>query len=183
MRPLTTHNSLKTRWRLALSERSKSKGFSLLEMVVYITILSALAILVVGSMLQLARSWNSVSLSQDINASANVALERTVRTVRDASSVDTGASTLDTNPGVLALSIDGDNTVFSVENGAVVLTVDGDNQGPLTSADVSVTSLVFSHYAGAQSEVVTIDMELTASRGSITKVVPFHASAVLRGSY
>lgn len=159
-----------------------TNGFSLLELLVYVTILSATSILVVGVLLSLARSYGSLSVSKSIHRSAAVSLERLVREIRDASSITTAQSTFSEHPGVLVLETDVsgvESTVgFSVVDGALVVSQGGMSQGALTEPLVEVDSLIFRSFN--EGVGVKVELELTGTRGSISKTESFEVSALLR---
>jgi type II secretory pathway pseudopilin PulG len=163
--------------------KKHTKGFSLVEMVVYVSILAVVFVIVVNTLLIVSRSYSSIKISLDINNSATVSMERIISEIRKANSVNLVQSTFDSNPGRLVL-----NTVdnvglplivdFYLEDDTLKLKEGGLFSGDLTDG-VDVTNLVFRRISNDTSEAVKIEMEL--SNGSKNKV--FYNTAVLRGSY
>lgn len=162
-------------------------GFSLLEMIIYVTILSAVMVLVVGSMLSLARSYHSLVISRSINNSATIALDRVVREIRFANNVNVALSTLTTSPGQLVLNTKdavGQTTTidFYVDSGVLKIREGGIESGSLTKQGLLVTNLVFFRVADAAStEAIKIELTLEGSSGPRTKQKTFYTSALLRG--
>jgi len=83
---------------------NKTRGLSLIEIVVYIAILSLLSVVVVGILLSLSGVYAELVITKRMNTSAAAALDRMAREVRSAMSVDTASSTLGASPGLLVLS-------------------------------------------------------------------------------
>jgi len=168
----------------------RNKGISLIEMIVYVAILSAVFVLVINTLLIVTRSYRSIKLVNDLNNSASISLERLTREIKLANSVNTTLSVLNSTstPGRLVL-----NTVdefeaplvldFYVDNGLLKLDKNSASFGVLTRDNVLVTGLIFRHTTASTSEAVKIEMELTGTEGDETKVENFYVSAVLRGSY
>jgi type II secretory pathway pseudopilin PulG len=164
------------------------KGFTLIEMIVYTAILGALFVLIVNTLLIVSKSYKSIKLTSDVNNSAAIALEKLTREIRLASDVNLGSSVLGVNPGRLYLSSTDENgnpinLDFYISGGTLNLNENGALFGALTKGEVSVTNLIFRHIVSSTSQMVKIEMELTASDGSKTVSEDFYASAVLRSSY
>lgn len=160
-----------------------TKGFSLIEMIVYVSILSVIFVIVVNTLLIVSRSYSSIKISLDINNSATVSVERMIREIRKANSVNLAQSTLDSNPGRLVLNTTDDAGLplivdFYLEDDTLKLKEGGVFSGDLTDG-VDVTNLVFRSISNGTSEAIKIEMEL--SNGSKNKI--FYNTAVLRGSY
>jgi len=163
-------------------------GFTLMEMIIYVTIVSVIFVLVVNTLLILSRSYKSIKLTNDVNNSATISLERIIREIRFSNSVNTGSSILDTNPGKLVLNttdVSGSPQTlnFYIEDGILKLDKDTTFFGNLTRDNVEVTNLIFRHINASTSEAIKVEMELTGTEGNATKVESFYTSAVLRGSY
>ena len=164
-------------------KKENTKGFSLIEMVVYVSILAIVFVVVINTLLIISRSYSSIKVSLDINNSATVSVERIIGEIRKANSVNLIQSTFDSNPGRLVLNTTDDAGAllivdFYLENNTLKLKEGGLFSGDLTS-DVDVTNLVFRRITNETSEAVKIEMEL--SNGNKNKV--FYNTAVLRGSY
>ncbi len=164
------------------------RGYSLVEMIIYIAILVLVAGLVIEGLLPLARSYRQVVLALAIDGSASAALERMVREIRQASAVS-GSSVLNSSPGTLVLtstdsSGNGTTITFDTSAGAVRIQEGGGAPYNLTGGGVSVSKLIFSTQAnGTTSALVGIDMVLSATFGSTTRASEFKTSATLRNSY
>ncbi len=164
------------------------RGFSLLEMLIYISILAVISAVVVGSLIPLARSYRQVVMALAINNSGSAALERMVREVRQATDVGAG-SVLNSSPGTLVLSsLDSTGNpitiTFDVSGGAVRITEGAGTPYALTGSGVAVSSLIFTSQTNATtSKLVGIDLTLTSTVGALTRSTRFKAGGTLRNSY
>ena len=80
------------------------KGFTILETIIYIAILGVVIFAIFQSVTTTLVTHKSIKLSQTLESSGAVSLERILREIRNASSVDTAGSSFDVSPGVLKLS-------------------------------------------------------------------------------
>jgi hypothetical protein len=165
-----------------------SGGFSLVEMLLYVAILAVTSIIIVNTLILLMTSFASVKISKTLGISASTGLERIVREVRNSESIDFAESTLNSNPGVLKLNVEGADGVpytalFYIENGVLKVKK---NSGPgqaLTLLNATPVSLVFRRITTLQGEAVRVELTLSATERNITRTENFYASAILRGSY
>lgn len=158
-------------------------GYTLIEMLVYI---SLLVIVSGGALTVLFSMSDQISegrAQRTLTQSAQVALERMLAEIRVADLVDLPSSTLVTSPGTLVLTQGASSTAFQVSGGVITMTTDGVSQGQLTADAVSVDALRFYHYDNGTTELVRIDLTLTATSGAAAVTRTFEAATVLRGSY
>ena len=80
-----------------------TRGFSLVEMLVYVAILTLTSVVIVDSLVSMISSYRYFRVVSYVESTGVSGMERMTREIRSASSVDTGNSTLLTNPGVLTL--------------------------------------------------------------------------------
>ncbi len=86
------------------------RGFSAIEMVIYVAILGMVSIFVVNTILIIIKSFNGFRASSDLNTNGEIAMERMVREIRLADDVDSAISVFDINPGHLILNTIDPNT-------------------------------------------------------------------------
>ncbi len=163
------------------------KAFTLIEIIVYIAILGALIVVAVNTILTIHSSLGAIRLTRLYSSTEALAMERTIRVIRDAQSVDVAASTFDVSPGVLSLVGSEDPAVtrlLSLSGGALQLKDGAAPDQALTPPGVVVTSLIFRHITGGSvSEAVKVEMTLSASSGRATTTQKVYGTAVLRNSY
>ena len=164
------------------------RGFTLIEMIIYISVLTVILVLIVSFIISFGRAYNVLRTTIRINNSAIVSFERVIREIRQANDVDTAASTLGTHPGRLVLTTTDASSApitleFYINSSELMLRQDGVDVGSLTRSDVTVTNLVFRLSDNGTSKAVKIEMTLESIVASTTKIKNFYGSAVLRGSY
>ncbi|KKT29538.1 hypothetical protein A3G55_01390 [Candidatus Giovannonibacteria bacterium RIFCSPLOWO2_12_FULL_44_25] len=158
------------------------RGYTLLEIVVYVSILAVVAVLVVGSILSIYQAFAKTRVERRLALNGDVALETIIRDVRAAESFDAGISVFGTNPGVLQINIGGSTEKFSLSD--VVLQIQkGGPAENLTSSDVSVTNLIFYATSTDNSKMIRVEFTLEAGSGKFQKTKNFYGSAVMRGAY
>lgn len=171
-----------------LSSQNVARGFSLVEMLFYVVILSLSLIAVMQTLMVLTRSYGVLRSVQRIEREASTAMERMIREIRDANDIDDAGSVLGTNPGELLLrSTDSSGTARTVEfyldGGKVSLRENGVVSGLLTTAKATVSNLVFRKITTTNSKGVKIEMTITTGSGPSAQSENFYATAVLRDSY
>jgi len=172
----------------AARNKSREAGQTLLEAVVYITILVLLLVFLVNILLSVTRVIAEVRISRSLGNSAVVALERMTREIRAAETIDLTESILDSHPGQLVLeAIDEDGndiiTKFYLTNGILQVETVNPPVSSLIAAELEMSNLIFRQIISPSSEAVKIEFTLRNREGKIIKSRNFYQTAVLRGSY
>ena len=162
--------------------RNAQKGFTLVEMLVYMAVFmliaSALVITFLSFDTTLIRNKTERVLAQE----ARVGLEHILLAIRHADSVDVTMSTLDSSPGELVL--DGDEeTRFYISGGILMMDVEGTTLGPITSDAVTVDDITFNHQSGIATDIVRVELVLSSNTKALSTTRTFNAGAILRGTY
>lgn len=165
-----------------------SRGFSLIELLVYLAVFATALTLIVGTALGFSRAYGGFANVSRIESDATVILERLTREARGAKSIDTTASIFGVNPSKLILNTTDDagaaRTVeFSISNGALHLKENGSDTGALTSSKVAVSGFVARRIATGRSEAVKIELALQSGAGTASTTKKFYATTILRNSY
>lgn len=160
-------------------------GFSLIEMLFYITVLVFMLLIVIEVTLSIARSDRVIKALRNVENSAILALERIGRETRGMESVNVAASTLGVHPGRLVLSGEdaGGNprTVeFYLSGGRIILRENGVDTGALTGNNAVVTSLVFTRFATSTAEGIRTALTLESGTTTSYRTETFYASTLLR---
>lgn len=162
------------------------KGFTLMEILIYIAVLTGLSVLGVNSILTITRAFGTVRLTRSIDTSAAVAMERMIREIRLASNIDP-TSEFDQPDGVLKLNAGLPTAIEFSTTTDLVLTVKegGTSEEDLTQSGIEVTSLIFRKISPSEnSRAVKIEIELRGTKGGFQKSEKFYGTAtVLRGSH
>lgn len=159
-------------------------GYSLIEMIIYVAVLSVVSLLIINTVLSFNKSYQNVLVLRRLDHSAIDAMERITREIRLSRQIDGANSSFGSNPSVLSLvsRIEGGTktTKFYLDNGTIKIDLDGNYFGPLTTSQVSVTSLIFNSINTDISSAVKIDLEITTSLGEINKTKKYHSTVVLK---
>jgi type II secretory pathway pseudopilin PulG len=168
--------------------QSNKKGFTIMEMIVYITISTVVVSTAVVGIVRLNSELGRYEATRILNNAGQTALERMVREVRAADNINRSGYIFGINPGVLKLNstdvVTGDNKLvsFTIVSGIIELSDNGQTS-PLTPDDVMVTELFFNDIVTSESEAVKISMVLETTKSGTTYEQALNTTTVLRGSY
>ena len=164
-----------------------SRGYSLLEVIMYVVILGALLVLTVNILMVMLRSFAGFQLIRELNQSAIVSLDRWSRAVHEATSVDAINSVLGTHPGHLILNttaVDGSPATleFFLNNQTMMIKAGGVTASS-TSQQGALSTLVFRQINTPHSQAVRVELTLEARRAGLRRTGVYTTTAILRGSY
>lgn len=162
------------------------KGYSLVEMVIYVSLITVIFIVAINMLLSFSQSYRTLSALRLAENSAVDSMERMSREIRGATSVDSGNSVLGSSPGVLTLTSTSNGvsttTKFYIENGVLKVDVNGAYLGPLTLAQASTTNLVFRLLNNGVSSAVKVDLTMEGRAGAVVKTKTYHSTIILKGN-
>jgi type II secretory pathway pseudopilin PulG len=191
----------------------KKSGMSLVELVVYIAILSLITFVIMNGILQLSSVFGKSRTERRVSLTAETALERMVREIRLAKDITCLSTTGGTacpvvqsegiNFGALELdsfvshssSVDQDKKFYcssSSGNCTQIMfdpnTAVASDEQQLTPSSVTVTSLTFKKLynpadVAETTGAVRIEMTITSGSGNTQVTHTYYATAVLRGGY
>lgn len=171
-----------------MSEIKRQKGFSAVEMVIYISLVSLCLLLVVNLVIAMSSSYRTLSLSRIVADSASFSMERITREIRLAYDIDVAQSVFDASPGRIRLQSTDTNgyaqtVMFALEDGRINVYEDDLLLGALTSNRASTTALVFTRFATTTSTGVMVEMNIQASKGGDSRSAEFRTFIQMRNSY
>jgi prepilin-type N-terminal cleavage/methylation domain-containing protein len=163
------------------------RGFSLVEMIIYIGILALMLTIIVNMLFIMSTSGRALVASKNIENAGAFSLERVTREIRNASSVDAGQSVLGSSPGVLALNgtdLNGSaHTIkFLLSSNSLHVVDNGVDQGSLTGVATKVTNLVFTQVVTPNSQAIRIQMTIESGTSTAYKSENFYTTTIMRGS-
>ncbi|MGM0482425.1 MAG: type II secretion system protein [Patescibacteria group bacterium] len=167
--------------------KKKNKGFSLVEVLVYMGILTMVIAILVGSLTVMAKAQEKIAAGRAVERSASVALDRVLREVRLSDSVDKNGSLFDDPESALVLNREeesGDVTVtFYVSANGHLHVEKGGVDERLTHKKTDIQEFrVIEVDAGEGSAFrVELSIECPYNDGKIEQT--FYSTAILRGSY
>jgi hypothetical protein len=142
------------------------KGYSVLETILYIAIFAVITLLTVNTVLTFTRAVGEIRDMRHTIRESAIAMERMLREIRAAESINTTASVLGVSPGTL---------VLNTASGTMTFSLVGQQITPLTSNATKVTNLIFTRLVTGNAEAVRIQMTMDNKN--------FYGTAILRQIY
>ncbi|MBU1132013.1 prepilin-type N-terminal cleavage/methylation domain-containing protein [Patescibacteria group bacterium] len=132
----------------------KEKGFTLIETIIYIAIISIAMVSFISFSLSVSEARNKTYTVEEVQSNARVSLQFITQRIMAAAAVNVGASTFGTDPGVLSLAMADaakNPTIISLNNDDGTLQIkEGLSAAiPITSDRIKVTNLVFTNLTSA----------------------------------
>ena len=150
------------------------RGFSLIEMLVYISILVFMLVIILEIIISITQKDRIIESKRNIENSAALTLERVTREVRESTAISVPSSTR------LVLT-ESDGTIeFYLSDARIFLKENGIDIGALTSSSTRVTSLNFIRFASSTSEGVRVLMTLESGTTTDYQMESFYTSAIKR---
>ncbi|PIT92169.1 MAG: hypothetical protein COU08_03740 [Candidatus Harrisonbacteria bacterium CG10_big_fil_rev_8_21_14_0_10_42_17] len=152
------HNSL-----FLIPHSSKSEGFTLIEVLIYVAIIGSVVSSFLLFNLSILNSGSKSYATQEVNGNLRIALDIVGERIRAAEGVTVSNSVFDTNPGTLSLVMsDGakNPTVFDVSGGILRITEGVDDPINITTDEVNLTNVVFTNLTASSSRE-NIRIEIT----------------------
>lgn len=158
-----------------------NKGFSLVEMIVYLAIMTIITTTLVQSFIVVLKSNKNSFVDSVIRNSGYSIMENIIREARKSNDINTCSSNL------LSFVQANNNIVnFSVSNGVVDFSEGISTQvskGPLNNSDIRVTSLNCNIINTENSKAIKFKIDLSTTIDGQYKTESFYSTVILRGSY
>jgi type II secretory pathway pseudopilin PulG len=166
-----------------MSWRNKQRGFTLIEMLVYLGIFMLVSTASVTFLLSLDDFIDQYKVETALYRSGTNIMEQIVVELRQSDQYDSLNSIIE-NPdtGVLAIQNGASSTVFTKTGDDIALTKGGVSYGNLNSDNASVTAFTVYRYVTAVGTLVRVHVRLSATVDETTKVVDLYGGAVIRGA-
>ncbi|MBI5466118.1 MAG: prepilin-type N-terminal cleavage/methylation domain-containing protein [Candidatus Kerfeldbacteria bacterium] len=162
---LLVHNT-RDDWRLAI------RGFSLLELIIYIAILAVLLMVIVGLASTSSQSSSAEEARAEVQQNLRFSLDTISSAVRRAASINTPTAGGSGSALSLAMSDGSKNpTVFDLSSQVLRITEGAGIAQALTNNRVKVTSIGFQHLANASPAKPTIQITLTIAYNDLGRSV------------
>ncbi|MFH1632228.1 MAG: type II secretion system protein [bacterium] len=131
------------------------KGFTLVETLVYIGLIAIIIASVAVFLTKLGQVRIKTLVISEVEMNARLVFDRLVEAARHAEAINIGASTFDSDPGVISFDmVDAgeDPTIFSLtaDNGNFQVNIAGAGNTPITTDSVSISNLVFTNLTSSE---------------------------------
>lgn len=170
------------------SQKSKVNGFTLLEFLLYFALIAVVMTAVVGFSVDFLRGRSKALVIAAVEQETRFGLMRMLRTIRQATKLNIGASTLNSDNGVLSVdmpSASNTPTIFDLSGGALRMKEGSGAAVPLTTDDVVVEKLRFTkdNLGGnnnAVTAVMTVRFNADGTNTDFKYVITASGTAVIR---
>lgn len=159
----------------------KTRGYTILELVFYISLFAVFTIVVINSMITMTRAFRETVVQKDLIQSGAV-IERIGREIRLAN----GINTISLNDLKLNTKDDFDasKTVeFLLSGSDIQLLENNILTGNLNTTNLSITALTFTQVTTAKGTAIKIFLTARSNRDQLSRVEDFYDTVVLRGNY
>lgn len=158
-----------------LQLKTTKTGFTLVEILIYLAIVGLVVVSFISFAVVISDSRGKAYVEQEVQANARVALNLITQKILASDGVNAGASTFDSDPGVLSLSMANgskDPTVInlSADDGQLQIKEGSDSAVVVTSDEVRVTNLIFTDLTST-SDKENIRIELTMEYAETDDVI------------
>lgn len=168
-----------------MKKLNSTNGYTLVEMIIYISLLFFVTFLVANTIVSFSSSYRDLLALRRVEQSALGAMERITRDVRAADSIDAGNSTFAISPGALTLiTVSSGTTVtkrFYIDGNILKIDLDGTYFGPLTASNARITQLMFNELNNGISRAIKTSMTIEATVGGTVKSKKYYSTVILRG--
>lgn len=166
---------------------ARARGFTALELLVYVFISSLVLLAVVAAALYTYRFYRELTIGPRADRVGVSIIERVVRDIRTGSTISLAESTFGVPTGILTITAeDGSGEVekrVALEEARITYAEDGSAAVNLTPSDITVSRFLLTHLTSAVSEAVRIELELTYVAGGMPRTSTYTGFAILRHSY
>lgn len=159
---------METRKSFAFGNR---QGFSLVETLIYIFLVTILSVVVVNSIVFMSKSFYTLRNEKNIALSASTFLNRLSYETRQASAYSLVGSTLTLTGGESSM-------VFATSSTNQILL----NGSSLSIPDVTVEKLLFKQLKTSNSQGLSVELVLSAGNGSNARTQNFQLTTMLRNN-
>lgn len=160
------------------------KGFSLVELIIYIAFVSIVSTVYVSYAVDILTSVQKAHVQRDVQQNARFAMERMMQEIRAAEGINVGGSTFGSHPGVLSLATSTpatNPTIFDVSGGVLRMTQGASAPVSLTADTFIVSNLVFTNLS-INNRTTNVRVSLTVEHPNPDDVEIFNASSVVQGA-
>lgn len=145
----------------------RRKGFSLLEIIVYLGILTFMTVLIINSIFSLFKNFNIIKANQSMEANAISILDKMTRDIRDSKNILTNQSSFGVYNGMLSLQIasstneNSSTTIkYYMENEAIKYMQNGILLGNLSNKEIKVDNFKLYYFTINGYDAIKIELNL-----------------------
>ena len=141
-------------------------GVSLMELLIYIAILSVILLVISSAFISISKTGGSVDARTEVNSNTRFASNRIIQDIKSASAVSVPAVVGGT-AATLELTVSGDTILYDISAGQLRRKVNTGTPEPVTSNLVTVSSPIFTRLENFnsvfQATTTTVDINMTVT--------------------
>ncbi len=164
------------------------EGISLVEVIIYIFILSLVLGIMVQSFISLNSVYRNIKLERELQSSGFNIVENINREIKLATSVNFEQSLFATTAGKIVLlgkEVDESDyeIIFDLNMGNIRYNKNSEEYLSLNSNKTIIESLVFYYLVNSNSKAIKTELVIRATDRNVVKIKKFYGFSVLRNSY
>ena len=136
----------------------KNRGFSLLELLIYVTILSILVVIISNVVITLSKGRGQSQAKSEVNSSIRFATELLKQDIKNASAITTPS--LGTPTSTMTLTRAGVTIVYDVSAGVLRRKLGAATPDNLTTSDISVSAPTFTRIENTNAFFSATDVSI-----------------------
>ncbi len=172
---------------MKIKDISKQKGFTLLELLLYVSGLLILGTIIVTLIVQFYSLYREIVAAPRADRTALLVVDRITKEIRSADHINMSESQFNTENGVLDISTNENSTTverkFFIQNGVVKYQEGNEDIQELSSDDFFVSNFNFYYVPTPVSQAVRFSLELQYQAQNATQTKSYTGFAILRESY
>ena len=181
------NNNLFTLKSIFKKNRLFKRGFSIIEILIYLAIFTSISILVINSFIVIISSFSTIQTNHNLLDSGSLVMERLSREIRQSKNIDVVNSQINGGEVLQLNSTDNSGTAIKVkfikEGNNLNLYKNDIIIGNLLVKNIIVDSISFDRISLAKSEGVKIKIVLKDTKSKLLKTENFYNTIILRGGY
>lgn len=179
-----------------MGSHSTQRGFTLVEMVIYVALLGIVMSAAVLFVFNLMNTYTRYRVEREVATNVRLAMDYVIRETKTANRIYTPTSRFDSHPGQLSLEssaslpVDETSTFldFYVDNGKLYMKRESQSPFPITSDRVAVNNLVFRYTSPTSTAQIvqvdlTVDFRAPSNKSQYQYSASLTSSASIRGQY
>ncbi|MBI4225472.1 MAG: hypothetical protein HY617_04085 [Candidatus Sungbacteria bacterium] len=165
----------------------------MLELVIYVGMLSVFMVLIIATLMRVVRTYDRVRAQRSVVSNGRLVIEQLMQQISGSQAIYSPTSVFGSNAGQLSIvtpvGASSEETVnhidFWLDNGRVWMRKEGAATTSVTSPSVRVNQMRFDQISqGLGREAVVITLQITGfADAQFTASSTLHAAAALRGTY
>ncbi len=159
----------------------KESGYTVLELLFYISFFAVLSIVVINSMIIMTRAFRETTIQAEILQGGSIMeqISREIRQAYDINSISSSDLNINTKDDAGANKI----VEFVLSGTDIHLLENSTLTGNLNTPNIAVTALSFTQITTTVGKAVKVTLTIRSTNDKLNRTFNFYDTVVLRGSY